>query len=519
MLLLVAASLFFACGAQPTPAPTTPAPTTAAAPTPRASAAPAHGISEASKRLLRSLGEPVHLDVIITRGVPYVDAYLRDLERLLAAYSAAAPGKIEIRVLDGKEPVIAASAKRSGLAPVALVEHRDLTVDDDGIVPVYGYFGVVLSYGKATGTIKSLQPTDRLGVEYLLSAKIRELREEAQAATHRIGVVGGHGEDALSATLLVPPDLGRANLDAIVAQNFPYYRFETVDLNALDDDLAALIVTQPQRPYTEKELRRIDQFLMRGKAVAVFASASSSALSDARMRPSLDSRGLERLLAGYGIEMRRDAVTDPDAFTIDVMQVTGPSRIPFPGIPLAQNESQRLDTSFAPLFRLPQLAMPFASSLVLHPEKQPDAVRCAGLAPEVCAFKVVVRTGPRAVSSSSAPASFAFDLEWQSLVRGPTARFDLGAVVQGHLTSAFAPSDAPVRGAPPARLLVLASSQFLVNPFVRATAAGAPKGTEALQIAGPYAQQVLTQTIMAFKQTLDWLTADPELSALAAKEL
>jgi len=40
-----------------------------------------------------------------------------------------------------------------------------------------------------------------------------------------------------------------------------------------------------------------------------------------------------------------------------------------------------------------------------------------------------------------------------------------------------------------------------------------------LQLAGPYAQQALTQTILAFKNTLDWLTGDTDLLAVSAKIL
>ena len=45
-------------------------------------------------------------------------------------------------------------------------------------------------------------------------------------------------------------------------------------------------------------------------------------------------------------------------------------------------------------------------------------------------------------------------------------------------------------------------------------------GDEQLQqLAGPYAQQCLTETILAFKNTLDWLTGDTDLLAVSAKIL
>jgi hypothetical protein len=40
-----------------------------------------------------------------------------------------------------------------------------------------------------------------------------------------------------------------------------------------------------------------------------------------------------------------------------------------------------------------------------------------------------------------------------------------------------------------------------------------------LQLAGPYASQALTGTILAFKNTLDWLSGDTDLLAVSAKIL
>ncbi|MEI7892551.1 MAG: hypothetical protein WCI05_05645 [Myxococcales bacterium] len=45
-------------------------------------------------------------------------------------------------------------------------------------------------------------------------------------------------------------------------------------------------------------------------------------------------------------------------------------------------------------------------------------------------------------------------------------------------------------------------------------------GDEQLQqLAGPYAQQAITQTILSFKNALDWLSGDTDLLAVSAKIL
>ena len=80
-------------------------------------------------------------------------------------------------------------------------------------------------------------------------------------------------------------------------------------------------------------------------------------------------------------------------------------------------------------------------------------------------------------------------------------------------------------------MLVISSPQFLANPFARA---GNPPpmppqmqmmganfgGDRTLQaIAGPYARQYLTATILAFKNLLDWMSNDKDLMAVSAKLL
>jgi hypothetical protein len=79
-------------------------------------------------------------------------------------------------------------------------------------------------------------------------------------------------------------------------------------------------------------------------------------------------------------------------------------------------------------------------------------------------------------------------------------------------------------------VFVLSSSQFLANPMAR-EGAGPDMGQfggmmpnlggdeQMLMLAGPYAQQFITGSILVFKNTLDWLTGDTDLLAVSAKIL
>jgi hypothetical protein len=171
------------------------------------------------------------------------------------------------------------------------------------------------------------------------------------------------------------------------------------------------------------------------------------------------------------------------------------------------------------------LAVPFASSLTLKADKQPGAK-----------MKVVMRSTPAAVHLTGDSADLRPFQKWAPKLKGlKQEQFAIGADVEGKLKSAFPDGDkagveAPAESTAPARVFVLASSQFLANPLARA-GNGPDMGQygammpnlggdeQLLALAGPYTQQYITGSILAFKNTLDWMSGDTDLLAASAKIL
>jgi len=325
-------------------------------------------------------------------------------------------------------------------------------------------------------------------------------------------------------------------MKGIMEQALPFYKFEDVDLQngdaEINKELSGLIITQPGKDFTEKELRRIDQFLMLGnKAVAIYAGAVNIKSSDATMKAELSTHGLEKLLEGYGIEMEKAAIFDKGRpAVIRVPTQGGLVAVAHPAILLAQKipadeKTQLLDETFPGFFRMDEVVFPFPSPLVVHPEKQPDAT-----------MKVVARSTPRAtvVTTDTVDMNIKGGPETFKM-QGQAAQRAIAVSLEGKLKSAFAgkPDDA-VKTDPESkdrsRVLVVTASQFLANPYARAGNAppmppqmmmmGPMGGDEDLMmISQPYAQQYLTGSILAFKNTLDWMGGDPDLIAVSAKLL
>ncbi len=323
-------------------------------------------------------------------------------------------------------------------------------------------------------------------------------------------MVTGKKELDLEERNLVPASTGqKSTIHGVLANALPFYVVDKVTIDAaLDGDLAGLVVTQPGEDYTDEELRRIDDFVMSGRALVVVASAANVAPYQANMNATLGTHRLERLLGAYGVQMANEVILDPaSAATVPVVGPGGTKHTPLPSIPVLGPPN--LDASFSGFYRLKEVAFPFASPLVVHADKQAGAT-----------FRVVASSSKSAVTVSTSPVDLGYTNP--SPVRGEHARRAIAVAIEGRLESAFG-STSTENG----RVLVVSSSQFLANPFARAgnppplppqmEIMGSIGGDEDLQrIATPYAERYLTSTILALKNIFDWMGANDDLVACSA---
>jgi ABC-type uncharacterized transport system involved in gliding motility auxiliary subunit len=489
-------------------------------------------LSKGSGALLRSMKQDLTVDAYVTKGLPKLDAFVRDLRDLLQEYLNASGGKFHYTIIEPKDEDTKKKAKEAGL-----VEQPFGEATDEKEAVTEGYMGLVLRYGEQQDVIKFLPPDRTDGLEFWITNKIREIRDKGDDIHHKIGVLTGHDEIKPSESNLAPSSMGKFAMQTIVTQNFPFYTFQDVDLKGGDvpvpDELDGLLITQPGKDISEKELRRIDQFVMKGKSLALFASAVNVKANDASMDASLNLHGLDKLLGGYGIDVDRDVVLDLwHHVRLIVPTMGGMASAELQAIldvqddPRFAGSEQLIDTSFPCLFRVQDLAVPFASSLTLKADKQPGAK-----------MRVVARSSPFSVHLTGDTVDLKPFQKWAGKLKGlKQEQYTIGADVEGTLKSAFAGGgenqgvDAPAESAKPARVFLLSSSQFLTNPLARA-GNGPDMGQygmmmpnlggdeQLIALAGPYTQQFVTGSILVFKNTLDWLSGDTDLLAVSAKLL
>ena len=504
-LVLLACAAFFGCQPAQTPPSST---------GPMASAAP---VSQsrcmvAAARLVRAARRPIQIDLYVTRGRD-LETFGRDVETLLTQLAGVSGGRMTIASHAVTTTDTHTEAARDGLTLQSFVGAGGA---EEGAPR--GYFGIVVRYGGRTRSV-DLQPRAPTGIAYWTLSALQSLTSIVDGVSKRIGVLTGHGEIGLFEANLAPYTMGAFSVQGVMIDNFPYYQFVEVNLKrgerAVDPSLEGLIITQPAEDLNDAELRLIDRFVTSGKSLAVFAGAANVAPSDSSMTAHLARHGLEKLLDGYGIELRHDVLLDfARSFWVEVEGTSGrKDALRLPQIPFAEDDdstgrARAVRDDFQPTFALPRVAVPMASSIVLHPEKQPDARPM-----------VVLRTTMRARRVGDEQVDLSPWHDWGS--GGELGQFAVAAYLQGHVRPAFPSGENALENETArSRVFVVSSSQFLTNPFARAgnppvSATGRPVPTEEqrrlLSIAGTYAKERITDVLLLVKNTLDWMVGYDEL--------
>ncbi|QDA58641.1 gliding motility-associated ABC transporter substrate-binding protein GldG [Hymenobacter jejuensis] len=149
------------------------------------------------------------------------------------------------------------------------------------------------------------------GLEYELASTIRKL---APGRRKRIGVVEGHGE------------LNNAQAGDLLGSLQEYYDVYRVHLDKVPDlrALDAVIVAKPEKPYSEDEKFKLDQFVTQGGNALFFVDAMRVNLDSAARGGMLSfpyQLNLEDLLFKYGVRVNPNLVLDLNSGVIPL--VTG----------------------------------------------------------------------------------------------------------------------------------------------------------------------------------------------------
>lgn len=256
-----------------------------------------HSLDESSKRLVASLDRPIVVKAWISRDLsaPYNnhEQIIRDKLDELHAYSG---GRMKISVVDpGTDAELLAEAQKYGLTPLEQKVTESNRAELRRI-----WLGAVLLYGDKQEVLPSL--TDLSALEYDLASAIHRLKQKPKDAPVLAWTMGSGEPD------LVKPEGPLREMMEQFARKFVLQPLALGGPGAIPKEVDALLVIGPQKPFSDRAIYQIDQFLMRGGAAAIFVTHTRPDLRT--YRATRTSSGLEPLLGHYGIQANRDIVMD-----------------------------------------------------------------------------------------------------------------------------------------------------------------------------------------------------------------
>jgi ABC-2 type transport system permease protein len=454
-----------------------------------------YSLSQGTRRTLGRLTDNLTITVYWTPDQP---APANDDERLLREqldeYVAASRGRLEVRWVrtDNDERKHQADGANCTKRMLQTVNAQS---DQANIAEVYRC--ITFSYLRSTEQLAFVNPGVQ-GMEYQITSIVKKMIDPERA----IGFLTGHDEGS--------PETALPYLSRILQEAHLGYATRTVDLHGGEEDIPAdikgLVIMGPSRRIEERELRRINSYLMRGGSVAVFAGGTNITGSDTRPTAVANESNLNALLSGYGVTINPDIVLDFQA-SDSVQEIEqGRARIPmftYPALAARRSAGEPgIDTAHPAVFRLPGVVLPFVSSLTINNSRARE---------NGTVYTELGRTSERSVLQRERFELDAIELlqRRQQIFGNARASYVVAAALEGQLRSAFAANDtdhpaAHATADHPARLLVVGSGKLFHIDQLRAIAP--------LQNGMPTNVQMLLNVF-------DWLSQDPDLLAVRAKDV
>lgn len=479
-------------------------------------------LSPVTLQTLDSLRQPV-LVRVYTEGdyPPTVKRFQQALRTTLAELKAYAGSTLRIQYIDPREDTIARRRFAvMGLMPLPIrTAQNELQRSEAYLYPfatvTYGSQEEVIDLLKGTLAEKNLDILLRAEqeLEYKFTGSLRRLVLQKK---YRVGLLTGHRE------------YNRSQIPYFLREAEPFYQLQDVNLRsgkpllpATDDSkgteayrLNALLVPQPDLPFTEREKYAIDQYLMRGGNILwlldqqrvdeITLEQKGATLTQPRQL-NLDDQFFK-----YGFKLNYDLVQDALCGYIDVIRtvngrdITGQEKWIY--FPLLRNNSVREQTPHPITKNIDAVLMRYAATI--------DTLATPGITKTV-----LLRS-----SALSRPqqGSVLIDLSRTILnppppqaLRGKGGQI-MGMALTGNFKSVFAGRDVPTDADAPqlpilpfqaqsggkGRMVVLADGALVLGNHSKAGNPGLPVDNKTLLL-----------------NSIDWLIGDAALTDIRARDV
>lgn len=298
-------------------------------------------------------------DVAPYMGLKTLTQYPEEIQKIVADLNEKTYNQLAFSYLDPTKDAEAAEA----IQKVDLMGLNWPDIPKDNIVSGKGSIGLLLQYKETTRTIPLLQVINLpiFGTQYQL-ADMAAVKEAIETNLDRlvnineeIGYLADHGTLNLSGAspMAARDGSGTSSFKAIMDQTYTM-RPVTLKENPIPPGLQCLIIPRPTEKLSDYALYQIDQALMRGTNLAIFADAFKETAPPGgnpmmgRQMPNyvpMDT-GLEKMLAHYGVRIKKSLVLDEKCFHKRLSQQMGGGEQPYYHAPIIQNEHINKELSF-----------------------------------------------------------------------------------------------------------------------------------------------------------------------------
>ena len=470
-------------------------------------------LSPGSKRIVTKLDDPVTLEFFVSRSDvklrPYLESYSRRIETLLREYVAASGGKVKLIVTDPRpDTKDEQRAQRHGIAPMRAAQGS-------------AYLGLTAQQADTVKAVPMLDPSRERFLEFDLSKLI--------ASASRLDRPKLAFISSLPISNQIPQggEQQAGPADLLLAELSQTYEVITLNTTASELPKDVVVVALVHAHHIDEQLAyAIDQFLLKGGPVfaAVDPLSRIQKFSQGNMPfmmapMALTAASDPALLRAWGVNVDLDAVTGDSASSVSIRSSRGDA------------------VQYQPAFAAGNAA--FSKESPLTSDLRELAFMEAGSIGLISGAEARLKFEP--LVTMSGPGVGAVDVG--SANAGPFEKIAVGfkpdgksrvivASVFGEFVSAF-PKGAPAPGKPeptppgqppkpaakplpgphlaksakPARLFVVADSDFMMDPFT----------VRQRQVGGQAAMEPINDNLGFVVSVLETLSGSDELVSLRSK--
>ncbi|MBN2184538.1 MAG: Gldg family protein [Candidatus Krumholzibacteriota bacterium] len=313
--------------------------------------------------VLLNLDKPVEIKLFLSTSLKDVQEQLRiadiggisqEIESIIDELNRKYYGKLEFSRIDPTDdPALDRQAADYGVLTLRWPAAGEASGEEKR-----GSAGIVVETGGSHITIPLIDVVriPLFGTQYKLadmngmSQKLSEVIDDLLDINKKIGYLSGYGTIALTSSGQMPNQPpgqeSFSNFNRLISED---YSVSNVGLSGepVPDGIDCLIIAGPKKRFDDYDLFQIDQFLMKGKSLALFLDPFEQIEQNPNQRQTgynqapvfrpVDT-GLDKLLDHYGVGLRKSYVLDEHCYEQRLPQVYGGGTQPIYYAPIIRQE-------------------------------------------------------------------------------------------------------------------------------------------------------------------------------------